>query len=270
MSEEKNNIDKSVSAETDTADQAGDKEGGRFFSPIRELSFIINFVTKIYSELGNGLYHSKEDIAKIHKLAVNSIKSILSTAVQFNLLELKHGTGYKVTDLFIRIALPEDDFEKKRAIVESLRTPEIYNEILSEYNGRVFLTQQGLINILLRKYNFKENIAQRISDLLFKNLREYSLLNSSNVLNLNLPKENKVNDKNDDSFDGGRSKEQETKNDKNDKNDENGILEITVPLKNKKKAFIRIPEDFDDNDIDKIARIVKAYKQNEDKEKEQP
>lgn len=237
-----------------------EKDNKRFSYPSRKLSDIITFVSKIYTELGNDLYHSKEDIAKVHGLSVNYIKTTLSTAQQYNLLELKHGTGYKVTPLFIRIFRWEDEQERISGIIESLRSPDIYNPIFTEYNGRVLPSNQGLTNILVRRYNLKELVAQRIAEGLIENLKEYNLLNGSNVLNLQLPFKGKTEDKTDNSTNNEAPKE--TENQKIKRHDsEVQTIEVTIPMKNKSKAYLRFPEEYTNEDMDKIARIVQAYKE---------
>src|ERR1700733_12986469 len=71
--------------------------------PSIELSEGIALVTKISTDLGNTQYHDKELIAKALGFAWSSLKMKISTCVQYGLVELKHGIGYKVTLLFIQI-----------------------------------------------------------------------------------------------------------------------------------------------------------------------
>src|SRR5688572_22335762 len=90
--------------------------------PVRNFDSMIGFVTTIYNDLGHGVYHTKEQIAAAHNLSVNTIKQHLSSAQMFELLEIKHGTGYKTTDLFAKIYLPENEEARRETILESIRS----------------------------------------------------------------------------------------------------------------------------------------------------
>jgi hypothetical protein len=231
--------------------------------PFRDFQYILNFVTKVYNELGDGLYHSKEDIAKVNNLAVNSIKSILSTAVQFKLLELKHGTGYKPTEKFSKIQLWSNEEERKTAIIESLRSQDLYSDLFNEYSGKVLPTAQGLTNFLIRKYGYTQQLAQKATETFYQDLRSNNLLNGSNVLGISTQKPPANNRR--ENLD-----EEETGRNGTSADEYPGdLIEIIIPLKNtmdgtKRKAVIKLPEDYSDKDIDRIAKIVKAYKIEED------
>lgn len=237
-------------------------EDRRFASPAKELSFVLNFVAKIYKELKTGVYHSKEDIARLHNLAVNSIKSLLSTAQQYNLLELKYGVGYKVTPLFEKIFLSADNIDKKNSISESLSNPEIYSNILKEYNGRVFPDKEELNSILIKKYNLKKTVSNRVIEILFQNLKDYGFINDNNVLMMYFDKRDTINrDKKIISVKPEEPVAALTANSLIEIKKENSdMIEILIPMRNKMKAIVKIPENYTNSDLDKILRIIQAYK----------
>jgi hypothetical protein len=222
--------------------------------PIKELSYIISFVTKIYTDLGFNKYHPNTDIAKVNDLAVASTKQILSTAQQYNLLEIKHGTGYKVTNLFIKIHKPVNEHEKKNAIAESLKSPEIFSKLINEYVGHPVPLQSGLTNQISRNFDLKENIAEKVAEIFTTNLREFGFLNSRNELIL------------DDTSKGAGVKKDEVVEPKKEppfvpvKEDEN-FIDIPIPLKStKQKARLILPETYTEEDLDRIAKFVEALK----------
>lgn len=245
-------------------------EDKRFASPAKELSFAISFVTKVYKELKPGVYHSKEEIAAVQNLAVNSIKSLLSTAQQYNLLELKYGVGYKVSSLFEKIYLSVKEKERKESILESLNHPPVYHDIFTEYNGKVFPGVQEMNKFVSEKYNIKNSVASRIVEILFENLKEYKLINASGILSLDAAapetienEQNTIERQTEIVFEKAMEQPAPLAADTIIKNNSTNVemFEIIIPLKNKSKAFLKIPEDHTNTDLEKIARIVQAYKE---------
>src|SRR5437868_5946679 len=76
--------------------------------PAFTLEEMLTFTSKIYTELGFGAFHNKDLIAKSHGLVYDSIKQKFSSAQMYGLLELKFGTGYKLTPLFLKVYKPEN------------------------------------------------------------------------------------------------------------------------------------------------------------------
>ena len=252
--------------DTDTiANIKSDTEDKRVASPTRELSFIISFVEKIYKELKPGVYHSKEDIASVQNLAVNSIKSLLSTAQQYDLLELKYGVGYKVSSLFEKIYLSANEEDKKNSILKSLHHPPIYREIFKEYDGKSFPGKQEVKRFIDQKFDIKNTVSKKIVEILFQNLNEYKILNNSNVLPFDIAEPHIIAKEAKIVFKKPVKEFQfdplpvniidKTQNENAD------MIEIIIPLKNKLKAILKIPENHTNADLEKIARIVQAYKE---------
>lgn len=255
-------------------DTSDDKDSKRSVYPTRSLNYTITFVSKIYTELGANLFHSKEDIGKVHKLSVSTIKPLLSTAQQYGLLELKHGTGYKVTPLFTKIHMPVDDVERHSAVIDSLRSSQIYSIILGEYANRVFPSPTGLVNVLVRSHGMAESIAKKMVDVLLDNLKTYKLLNSSNVLLLDSKQQGHHHHKTateksdnspsreekDEADDKPQSKQQPKPvmaDDNDDEEDE--MIKIPIRLKGKRMAYLSFPNEYDDQDLLRIEKVIKAY-----------
>ncbi len=232
---------------TTDSDSGGSK---RKSYPVRELKYIIDFVGKIYNELGVNLFHSREDIAELHGLEVTSIKQVLSTAQQYGLLDLKHGTGYKVSPLFIRIHKPLNDAEKTLSIVESLRNSEVISKLLDDYNGHSVPSLHGITNNVERSFGFKESIAQRVAEIFGKNLNDFNLINSQNQLALSNGEKPKVQE--------NTPPPKPPSKDENLNADENLVI-ITIPLRGK-KAFLHLPNDYTDIDLKRVSRFVDALK----------
>lgn len=100
------------------------KEGKKRVSYVsKDLKSMVDFVAKVYNQLGHTTFHSNKAIATVHGLSPDSIKMHLSSSQQYKLFELKYGIGYKVTDHFQKIYLPRTENEKRNAIIESLKNP---------------------------------------------------------------------------------------------------------------------------------------------------
>jgi hypothetical protein len=234
----------------DNVTQDADGGGSRKKYPVRDLKGMLEFVTKIYMELGPSQYHSREDIAKLHSLEVTSIKQIMSTAVQYGLLELKHGTGYKVSSLFVKIHKPLNENEKQASVVESLQQSEVMKKLLDDYVGHTLPAQSGITNNIARTWEFKDAISSRVAEIFLKNVNDFNLVNGRGELLLKRPTEKPA--------DPPPIVQQ--KNTEHPKPPSDGSIEIPVPLKNGRLAHIRLPNDYTDTDLRRISKFVDALK----------
>lgn len=230
--------------------------------PSSELNSILEFVTKIHTDLGHTQYHDKELIAKALGFAWSSIKMKISTCVQYGLLELKHGVGYKVSPLFIQIHKPVTEEEKRSALIEALRNPDLYSRLIDEYNEDVIPNIAVLGTILFRKYNIMEKAAEKAAEIFINNLKSLGLLNQENRLFLTRTGQS-------------QNSEEIIIIDSADKNSgmppllppqfntqiiSTEMIDIPIPLKSGKKAFLKIPEDITPEDIERVAKFVDALK----------
>lgn len=250
-------------SEQPLAEDNGDKNLKRSRSyPSKLHNYVVSFVERIYTELGSSDYHGNEDIAKAHNLAIPSIKPTLSTAQQYGLLELKHGVGYKVTPLAIKIFHPENDSEKIASIIESLKSSDLFNDLINQFNGQVVPSLNGVTNILIRRFDFKSIIAEKVAEIFIDNLKQYNLINPKNVLVVENKKDNGVvNNKTQESLNNQTIDSNSTKLDEKKFAIEPGIVDIVIPLKSSnQKAHLLIPENYKEEDLDRIAKFVDALK----------
>jgi hypothetical protein len=225
--------------------------------PYRNLELTFSFVEKVYNELGHDIYHTREQIASVHNMAPNSIKQPLSCAQQFGLLEIKHGVGYKTTDLFAKIFLPVDDEEKKRSILESLRQSQLYNELFSTYEKSGILPNNaGLTNTLIRLYHFAPAIATKIAKDFVATLKNYGFLDDKNILKLNIrPQSASPSDVSNNKPSVGENNNTPKPN--NPPNSQSGAT-IVIPLKNGRKASLVLPDDYHNRDLKRVIKFLTA------------
>lgn len=152
----------------------------------KDLSTMIDFVGKVYNQLGHTTYHTNKAIATVHGLSPDSIKLHLSSAQQYKLLELKHGIGYKVTEHFQKLFLPKNDGERRNAVIESLKNADTYQQLFRDYEYHV-VPPEGVKNHFIRTFGMKEDAAVRAAQVFMDNLKEFDLLDSRGVLTSALP-----------------------------------------------------------------------------------
>lgn len=158
------------------------KEGKKRISYVtKDLKTMIDFVAKVYNQLGHTAYHSNKAIAVVHGLSPDSIKQHLTSAQQYKILTLKHGTGYKITDHFQKLYLPKNDNEKRASVIESLKNAETYQQLFKDYEYHVVPTD-GVKNHFIRTFGFKDDIAVKAAEVFLQNLKDFELLDSRGVL----------------------------------------------------------------------------------------
>ncbi len=163
------------------------KEGKKRVSYVsKDLKSMVDFVAKVYNQLGHTTFHSNKAIATVHGLSPDSIKMHLSSSQQYKLFELKYGIGYKVTDHFQKIYLPRTENEKRNAIIESLKNPETYQQLFKDYEYHVVPTD-GVKNHFIRAFGMKDDVAARAAQIFMDNLKEFELVDARGVLLTGLP-----------------------------------------------------------------------------------
>jgi hypothetical protein len=239
------------STETDVEleDESSTKDGKRRTSYVsRDHKSMVEFVAEIYKNLGHSDHHNNKAIATVHRLSPASIKQQLTSCQQYRLLEIKFGTGYKITDLFTRIFLPVNDSEKRAAVIESLKSPDTYQHLFKEYEYHVVPPVNGIKNHFVRNFQMKDDIAEKAAEVFIENLKDYDLLDSRGVLTSAMPVKPSggINTERQPDGRGGEI----PKNDPppppppppSPRHDE-GLFELPIPLPNKRRAYLRYPLD---------------------------
>lgn len=168
-------------------DNQSTKEGKKRVSYVsKDLKSMIEFVAKVYNQLGHTTFNSNKAIATAHSLSPDSIKLHLSSAQQYKLLEMKHGIGYKVTDHFQKLYLPRNANEKRSAVIESLKHPDTYQQLFKDYEYHV-VPPDGVKNHFIRSYGMKEDAALKAAQVFLDNLKDFELLDSRGVLTSGMP-----------------------------------------------------------------------------------
>lgn len=152
----------------------------------KDLKSMIDFVAKVYNQLGHTTHHNNKAIATVHGFSPDSIKQQLTSAQQYKLLELKHGIGYKITEDFKKLYLWKSENEKRSAVIDSLKAPDTYQQLFKDYEYNV-VPLDGVKNHFIRSFGFKEGIAAKAAQIFLDNLKDFELLDSRGVLTSALP-----------------------------------------------------------------------------------
>ena len=219
--------------------------------PYKSFDDTYAFVSKIYDELGHDVYHTRDQIAALFNMAANSIKQPISSAQQFGMLEIKHGTGYKTTDLFGRLYLPGDDDEKAKSILDSLKSSKLYSDLFNLYEKSGILPNiTGLTNTITRNYKFEPSLSGKIAREFAEALKHHGFLDDKNILRL--------------SFKTQPVPDVTQKSEPTDKpENETGTVTVIIPLREGKKAKLTLPDHYTDKDLKRIKKFVNALMDDE-------
>jgi hypothetical protein len=239
----------------------------------------VEFVRKIYTQLGVSSFQTRDTIAKVLNFSPDTLNKRLSTASQYELLDSKAKEGYKATPLFIKIYKPMNDTEKREALLQCLKNPKLYAALLEEYKNNIVPSVVGLSTNLYRNHNISESASEKAAQVFITNLTELGLLDEDNHLLLGeeLPiQEEGVEERKAFSqvapstlvaprqfYGGGVSVPLQTHA---DTDHVSGVqyqedLPLVISLKEGKKAKLIYPEGITNDDWDKIIRIIQAMKE---------
>lgn len=197
----------------------------------------------IYKNSGN-TFINLDDIAKMTNKSVGNMSQKIGSAVQYNLLELKSGTGYRATELFKKIYRPISDVEKDASLVECFKSPKLYNELIEKYENNPLPSEMVLPNILERDHSIYDEAAKKASQIFLNNVYKLQLINSHNELVLYKIDEDE--------------EESQTYNNNNEEQKNSSVLpqistdslKIEIGLLNNRKAIIIYPQDLNKTDIE--------------------
>jgi len=221
---------------------------------------MIAFCNNAYNQLGNHAYHDKDAIARANNLSYFSIKQSLSTAGQYGLLHNKYGGGYKLTDLFISIVHPKDDAEYIGNIIKCFNNSQVLRELNTAFNNKRLPATSGIVNTLIRDRKYKEEVATKVANVYLQNLKDFKLLDANGFVNIPTGTIPKHADNNGGGVTPPVAIKQPEQQHQSGESNETKTLDILIPLKGKREAHLYIPEEYKDEDLERIIKFVDALK----------
>jgi hypothetical protein len=191
-----------------------------------------------------------EDIAKLTNKSVGGMSQKVGSAVQYGLLELKSGTGYRPSELYKKITKPVNESEKHLSLIEAFKSPKLYVELISRFSGSALPSEVILPNILERDHSVFDDAAKKAAQIFLENVDFLGLKTSHNELNLS------VDQTKSDSSDGintslSEASFQKTKTASSPLSaSASDLLKIEIGLTDDKKAIIFYPKDLTEMDIE--------------------
>lgn len=193
----------------------------------------------------------------------------LSTCVQYKLLELKSGSGYKPTDKFKKIKSPLPSENVNDTLIECFQSPPLYRKLITEFKDKPLPSEMGLANILERNYGIYGNASNIASKVFLKNIDKLGLKTSDNILRLDpiyIPFEETQEDEDSQTKKNVVGNQQNNQlilpptKPKEEKPNDSKTKEIPVFLQgNNREAKVVLPIDFTDDDLKKVIKVLNGY-----------
>jgi len=144
----------------------------------------VKFTTRIDSEFSNINYIPAKDISNTIGSSGGAFLQQLSSCVQYGLLELKAGDGYKSTLRFEKIKKPLPTENLNDTLIECFQSPALYKKLINDFREKQLPSEKGLANTLDRTYGLKGNASAVAAKVFLKNVQDLGLLGTGNVLKL--------------------------------------------------------------------------------------
>lgn len=234
-----------------------DKQTGGVPAPTENIAYCLEMAQTIVAAHGTATPVSKEEISKETGKAVATLVMKISSCVQYSILNNVHGKGYQASDLFQKYSQPVYPNDEFIAKLKMFQSAPLYAKIIETLNNEVLPAEDKFANLLKNDtFRLNPNSAERAAKVFFENCRHLNLIDSSGRFRFNIgaTTQNVVTQKTD-------TPEDQPKKEQKPQEKHPNMIEVTVPMKNKEKAYLRFPEDYTNEDMDKIARIVQAYKE---------
>jgi hypothetical protein len=122
--------------------------------PRYDLEDSINFIRSLQT-LGGSNVSQAALAAKVGKSVNNSgFSGRISSSKQFSLLTIDSGK-LSISSLGKRILLPKGDADKNSAIATALAAPDLYKELIENFNGKIIPDTTTLGNLLAHDYRME-------------------------------------------------------------------------------------------------------------------
>ena len=242
--------------------------------PSYTLESTLNFVKKINDEFTSHSFTPPEAISASLELSGGAFLQRLSTAVQYDLLDLKKKEGYKPSIIFNKIIKPIPGENIDDFLLECLQKPDLYKRLFNDFKDKQLPSETGLVNILDRLYNVKGAGAKLAAKIFLTNVQKANLV-SDNTLKISgyIPyleiTDNIQNYNNEPPATEEITLVQKIFNPIQDPVIEqekiNNLLgqsekELSILLRGEdRNAKVILPKDFSDDDLMRIIKILNAY-----------
>lgn len=131
-------------------------------------------------KLGMGPYSR---LAAVKALGYSGISGASATKiaalVHFGLLSRSADT-YRQSPLADRILIPKDDTDKNKAIIEAVRTPKLYEQLIKDFSNKSLPTL--LPNVLFHQYKINEKVSKEVAVTFTKSIEFAGILKNGIII----------------------------------------------------------------------------------------
>lgn len=233
--------------------------------PAYTLDSTISFANEIVAQRGENFLLNRKDLSILLGKSESYLNLKLSAGVQYGILINVFGKGYKISDLYQKITSPVYPKDAEQAKLIAITNPSLYKKIIDGHNGKILPNEEGFCNLLKTDFKLNPNSVLRATKVFFENCEDLKIIDPSKRLRYFLPHISNS-DVNVSNGHTNGSADNDLKNKNEDQKKEylkQGIenpLEILIPLKNGRKAFLLIPEDYTDEELTRVSKFVEALK----------
>lgn len=233
------------------------------------------FTDEIFKNFGKGDYEAVDDICSSLGKTYAGMKTKFSSAAQYGLLDKKSRVGFKPSDLYYEIRIPDDESSKALSILQCFKNAPLYQKIINKYNGEHFPSELGLKPSMIKEWGISEGAFDTVIKVLFKNIAALKLIDSEGVFSVDTTTES-VDDLHEEDTPPLDSEDEESKGN-NGKESSSGNLiydssklvpplpsansslfreSIPIFLDDQRTAYLQLPQDFDSDDLEYLLEYV--------------
>lgn len=129
--------------------------------PSTALPEAIEQLRQIHNDLGKGPYDRESAAKSLGYTGVSGASaSKIAALVHYGLIQ-RVGGGYIETDLGTSIALPVDQDEESKALLEAFKSPALFTKLLNDFGGKSLPAKLEVI--LVRQYRITEQASKDVA-----------------------------------------------------------------------------------------------------------
>lgn len=143
-----------------------------------------DFSVSVYEKAGDSTPLKYADLAKFGKVPTRDSDSYATTAKLYGWMVSVYGQGYTPVGSICTILRKPQVDEEKESYLTAFSKPEIYQKIISDYQGKS-VAPEGLEIYLIRKHNFSDSGAKQCAMIFLQNANFLGLIDTDGLFNAN-------------------------------------------------------------------------------------
>lgn len=142
------------------------------------------FVIGIYEGVGDQLELQYDDMAKYGGVSRRETPYFASTASQYGWTESVYGKGHKVNGDICKILRKPQGNEEAEILKKAFISPEVYQSIIKEWNGKQIQSIDALDIYLGRTFSFTDTGSTQCAEVFIENAKALGLIDAENYFRI--------------------------------------------------------------------------------------